>query len=339
MFFTCRVCDAQILCIYCYDQNDSLSDNVNNLLLNGGFENGTCIPNFPGSTFCPNSNNYSCDVTNWTCTGGGSLTYAKIVNDSNYTIIVEGIKAAYFGNNLAHACSPTANDTSCLNNLFCTLTSIPTGYPVNDTSFGGINGVSLEQTVNGLIVGNTYVLEFWAGGESGLGLLFPYTSLFAVDIGFGNTMFKCRATRPFTGIGIRYVIEFIATSSSHLIKFTNWGHICQGCTELILDDVRLYTLAELTPLVPHCTLGIDNTLDSQNMTSVSPNLVTNELNVKTNSNKLLEIILFDITSRKLLQQTFISSVSLNTEQLAKGIYLYEVRNKNGVIKKGKVVKE
>ena len=47
----------------------------------------------------------------------------------------------------------------------------------------------------------------------------------------------------------------------------------------------------------------------------------------------------DIASRKLLQQKFTNAVSLNTEQLAKGVYLYEVRNKNGVIKKGKVVKD
>ena len=39
------------------------------------------------------------------------------------------------------------------------------------------------------------------------------------------------------------------------------------------------------------------------------------------------------------QKEFINSISINTEQLAKGIYLYEVRNKNGVIKKGKVVKD
>ena len=63
------------------------------------------------------------------------------------------------------------------------------------------------------------------------------------------------------------------------------------------------------------------------------------LNIQTSGNALVEIILYDIASRKLLQQKFNNSVSLDTEQLSKGIYLYELRNKNGVIKKGKVVKE
>jgi hypothetical protein len=40
-----------------------------------------------------------------------------------------------------------------------------------------------------------------------------------------------------------------------------------------------------------------------------------------------------------LQQTFTNSISLNTESFSKGVYLYEVRNKNGVIKNGKLVKE
>ena len=53
---------------------------------------------------------------------------------------------------------------------------------------------------------------------------------------------------------------------------------------------------------------------------------------------MVDIILYDIASRKVLQQQFYKSVSLSTEQLAKGIYLYEVRDRNGLYKKGKVVK-
>ena len=58
-----------------------------------------------------------------------------------------------------------------------------------------------------------------------------------------------------------------------------------------------------------------------------------------NTNDLSEIILYDITSIKILHQKFTNSVSLNTEQLAKGLYLYEVRSKDGLRRKGKVVKD
>jgi hypothetical protein len=76
--------------------------------------------------------------------------------------------------------------------------------------------------------------------------------LFAVDVGFGDTLLRTRHTPVGVGVGIRYLIEFRATSTSHTIKFTNWGHICTNCTELVLDDVRLYTLAELNPSIPPC---------------------------------------------------------------------------------------
>ncbi|MBK6642358.1 MAG: T9SS type A sorting domain-containing protein [Bacteroidetes bacterium] len=49
--------------------------------------------------------------------------------------------------------------------------------------------------------------------------------------------------------------------------------------------------------------------------------------------------MFDIAGREVFQEAFTSSHSINTEQLAKGTYLYELRSKNGIIKIGKVVKD
>jgi hypothetical protein len=330
----CKFSTAQILCIYCYDQNDSISSGVNNLVSNGGFENSNCIPGSGTNCFCPASQYYNCDVTDWICTGGGSITYAQIFDSSQvFTTRVEGARGVYMGNMVCKACSTTPNDTSCLNSLSCEVTGIPTGYPINDTAYGGTAGVSLEQTVNGLIIGNSYVLEFWAGGEGG----YPRSGLFAVDIGFGYTFLRCKPVLH-GEIGTRFIIEFIATSASHTIKFTNWGHIFASvCTELSLDDVKLYTIAELSVTVPHCNIGIKEQNANTDI-NISPNPFSNELNFIINNKEDSEIILYDITSRKLLQQQFTNSVTLNTSQLANGIYIYEVRNKNGMIKKGKVVK-
>lgn len=70
-----------------------------------------------------------------------------------------------------------------------------------------------------------------------------------------------------------------------------------------------------------------------------PNPVTDKLNVQINNNEQTEIILYDLSSKKLLQQTFTNTTTINTEQLAKGIYLYTLRNRNGIIKNGKVIKQ
>jgi hypothetical protein len=330
-FLSIKNTTAQVVCIYCYEQNNVVSSGVNNLLLNGSFENGCGN----GGHFCSSSTLFSCTITNWTCTGG-SATYARMA-DYNYTVVPDGNLAPYLGNDSCSVC--LTNDTMCLNKIDCTVGGVPVGYPISGSAYGGTSGVRLEQTVNGLVTGNMYVLEFWAGGENGL----SNSGLFAVDVGFGDTLLRDKPTYSATigladTIGTRYIVEFGATSPSQTIRFTNWGHMSGGCTELILDDVRLYTLAELSATVPHCTLGIDD-LASQNSVNIFPNPVTNELNVETNSNELAEIILYDIASRKLLQQKFRNAVSMNTEQLAKGLYLYEVRCGNSLCKKGKLVKD
>jgi len=247
--------DAQIICIYCYAQNNHISSNVTNFISNGSFETSTCNPNLTTSCFCPNSNFYSCDITNWTCTGGGVNTYAHI-KDYNNVLVPDGNKAAYFGNNFANACSPSFGDLSCVTDSGCTLIGFPQGFPQNNNLYGGSQGISLSQTVSGLVTGDTYVLEFWAGGESDTIVNWVGSGIFAVDIGFGYNYFWTYPTASVAGIGTRFIIEFRATSASHTIKFTNWGHVCQVCTELAIDDVRLYPLAELAGFVPSCVAPV-----------------------------------------------------------------------------------
>ena len=242
---------AQIICIHCFGQNNHISNNVTNYISNGSFETTTCNPNITASCYCPNSNFYSCDINSWTCTGGGVNTYAHI-KDYNNIFVPNGNFAAYFGNNFANACSPVQGDLSCVSDSGCTLIGFPAGYPQNNNLFGGSLGVSLSQTVNGLVPGNIYVLEFWAGGESDTVFSWVGTGIFAVDIGFGYNYFRDYPTPAISGIGTRFIIEFMATSTTHEIKFTNWGHVCTVCTELAIDDVRLYPLSELAGFVPSC---------------------------------------------------------------------------------------
>ena len=272
---------AQILCIFCYDQNDSISQNVNNLISNGGMENTTCVFNSNANTWCPNSVNYNCDINDWVCTGGGTGTYACFY-DSNYWYVQSGTHSAYFGNSFCPPCN--SGDTSCLVMNDCEVTGISPGYPLADPAFGGAQGISLEQSVNGLTPGATYILEFWAGGED-MGS-FPLPGLFGIDIGFGYTYLRNNATQAHTGIGKRYIVVFNAATASHLIKFTNWGHICGDCSELVLDDVRLYTLAELSPVVPACA-GANVTVMFSAPNHICPGTCTDFVNLSVNATSFL----------------------------------------------------
>jgi len=309
--------------------------------MNGGFENNTCDPNtYQDTSFCPNSQYYHCDIANWICSGGGYNTYAFMLDTSlsSPSIIIEGIQAAYFGNWSCEACSASGTDTSCVSDMSCEVTGIPAGYPYNAyLGYGGSTGVSLKQTVNGLTLGATYVLEFWVGGES-IGSNYTKNGLFALDVGFGNIFLIDPPTPPVSGIGIRYVVVFSAVSTSHTVKFTNWGHIGGSNTthtELVLDDVQLFAA---NPDENICITAI-NDLSQNAIATVFPNPATNLLTITTTTSQPSEIILYDIASRKLMQQKFSGSAILNIENLAKGVYLYEVRDEKGVVKQGKVVKE
>lgn len=83
--------------------------------------------------------------------------------------------------------------------------------------------------------------------------------------------------------------------------------------------------------------GIGNPTENAGK-NIFPNPFLDELTFSSDNNEFLEIILYDVTSGKIRQHNFKNSITLNTEQLGKGIYLYEVRNKNSVVMKGKAVK-
>ena len=278
---------AQILCIMCYDQNDSISSGVNNLLLNGSFENSNCASGYIVDVFCPNSSYYSCDLDNWTCTGGGSQTYVCVFDSTPATrsTIADGLYGVYMGNYFCAPCSPTTGDTSCFTMTDCELSGIPPGFPTHDPAYGTTTGVSIEQTVNGLSIGNTYVLEFWVGGEAN-GNIFADPGMFAVDVGFGNTLLRCHMTPYGTGIGTRYIIEFNAIAASHTIKFTSWGHVCSTCTEAVIDQVRLYTIAELNPSIPPCAGSTISALFTA-PNHICPGTCTDFTNLSTNGTSYL----------------------------------------------------
>lgn len=76
-----------------------------------------------------------------------------------------------------------------------------------------------------------------------------------------------------------------------------------------------------------------------NQCTVYPDPFSDKINIIVNGNENLELSLFDFTYRKLVQKKFITKVTISADHLSNGIYLYEVRNKGRVIKKGKLIKE
>lgn len=85
-------------------------------------------------------------------------------------------------------------------------------------------------------------------------------------------------------------------------------------------------------------VGLKEPWNSGNTISISPNPFTNEITVKSSKNETCTIVIYDITSRKTVQKKFTGTAVLNTVTLPKGIYIYEVRCHNVILRKGKIIK-
>jgi len=86
-------------------------------------------------------------------------------------------------------------------------------------------------------------------------------------------------------------------------------------------------------------MGVYSPLSEESQVQIYPNPFDEKLTVTVRGSEQCEVTLFDITSRVLLHERFLNSVFLNTGWLAKGVYLYEVKDVKGTLKQGKVVKE
>ncbi|HKR07088.1 MAG TPA: T9SS type A sorting domain-containing protein [Bacteroidia bacterium] len=140
---------------------------------------------------------------------------------------------------------------------------------------------------------------------------------------------QCYNISLIEGIGSTYGLIELSPSC-----FPDWPEYSLTC--FTQNGMTLYpdtnTICELIT-------DVENIYPENHFTTIYPNPFSDKLNFTVNNKERSEIILYDIASRKLLQQQFINSVSLNTEQLSKGLYLYEVQDRNGLYKKGKVVKD
>ncbi|MCA1918690.1 MAG: T9SS type A sorting domain-containing protein [Flavobacterium piscis] len=89
------------------------------------------------------------------------------------------------------------------------------------------------------------------------------------------------------------------------------------------------------------TTSVSKHIPGRKYFRIFPNPFNDNISFQFKSDEFLELelVLFDYTSRKLIQKKFTKEVTLSTEQLSKGIYIYEIKNKDIVIDRGKIIKE
>jgi hypothetical protein len=75
------------------------------------------------------------------------------------------------------------------------------------------------------------------------------------------------------------------------------------------------------------------------LVNIFPNPFRDKLDITSSIPGPLTITLSGITSEIVLQQTLTGPETLNTAQLPTGLYIYELRNKAGIVTHGKIIKE
>ena len=317
---------AQVMCIQCLDQTGALDTNAVNLIQNGSFEDTDCDPyTIVWDVYCPASTSYSCNIADWTCTGGGTSTYA-LMYDVTTSTIPDGNLAAYLGSAFGSVCATA--DMSCVTDSACQVWGITTGYPTNAPEYGGSTGVSLEQDVHGLSIGASYRLEFWAGGEN-----FPEPGIFSVDLGFGYSYFRCPPTPP-GSIGVRYAMTFTATDTMHTVKFTNWGHLTSNASEVLIDDVRLYQVTHGEP----CLSTAVHHVVADHPATVRPTLVTDMITINAPGNDLLRLRVLDASGRVVIDKAVRPNDQVDMNALSTGAFSYELTTAAGKRSVGRLVK-
>jgi len=223
--------------------------------------------------------------------------------------------------------TPDVNDeTGPLNSTFGYVwAGTPVASPNGGTWQNVIGIESIDQTVT-VIPGNSYTfcIEYAAQGiykPGDTSLTFINPVGFILYLNFAPAFTSADDTTQFTWETACFTFTSPTASLNILLMASSYNYVG-------LDGACLLpTVNSSTDEYPKPEIAIYN------------NPMTDKFEIKTNSNEVIEIIVYGTDSKKIVQQQFIHDVSLNTSQLAKGIYLYEVRNKNGIIKKGKMVKQ
>lgn len=71
---------------------------------------------------------------------------------------------------------------------------------------------------------------------------------------------------------------------------------------------------------------------------IFPNPFSNLLTFTSSKSDQTTIVLYNYLGQQILQQSFTDSISINTLQLATGIYIYQLRSSKRIVANGKVVK-
>lgn len=185
-------------------------------------------------------------------------------------------------------------------------------------------GAAISQRVS---MASAYIKYAPANADSGSFAVEIINRTLGVDsvIGSGGVQFGVKAN--FTKVDVP--ITYIATNlAANLIRyyFTNSNDTVQNSSTLYVDDVTYTT-----------TTGITEALMNDIEITAYPNPAIDVLSIKASSDDELLFELYAIDGKVLQTKTFSKTTEIRVADLASGLYLYTVKNKDqAIIKKASI---
>lgn len=153
----------------------------------------------------------------------------------------------------------------------------------------------------------------------------------------------------------------INNSIGFINDFNNWmlytgDFVAAGGEQyIIIGNFKTFTATNITPsgtggmnqsfiyiddvsLTLNVCTGI-NELSQAGSTAIFPMPFKNQLSISAHNNTPVELTIYNCNSQKIMEHTFSGNTQLNTDFLSKGMYFYVLRDKKGIVNKGKIIKE
>ena len=191
-----------------------------------------------------------------------------------------------------------------------------------DISFSG--GTAITQRVSKAA---SFIRYAPATADSGSFLVEVINRTFGKDSVIGSGGLQFGAKSVFTKIEVP--IDYISTTlPANLLRyfFTNSNDTVQNSSTLYVDDVSYTT-----------TTGITEALMNDIEITAFPNPAIDVLSIKASSDDELVFELYAIDGKVLQHKTFSKTTEIRIADLASGLYLYTVKNKDqAIIKKASI---
>lgn len=262
---------------------------------------GSSSPSGPGKPY------HFWNGTGWTNTNDSSVIGGaiNIGGTTNYIFNLDGVGNSVYRNN------GNGNDSLLLSNLNTNgnaFYDIATDSIGNFYIFFATNEMIVMYNSSGTLIGtfNTIGLNASNGGAG-----------FAI---LGNNIYAMTLTDLYEGVITGNTVNF------------NWiKNIGMNVADIAACPNAGKPMTDINPVY------IDK-IDGS-FATFFPNPFNDILKIKLSFSDPVEFLLHDFTGRLLLKQSFRYDTTINTAQIKKGIYFYELRTTKKLIKKGKLIKD